>query len=149
MHVILLEKVKNLGNLGDVVGVKAGYGRNYLIPENKAVFASDENKQVFEARRAEFEKKAKQDVAKAEQRASQLNDITLTIEVQATDEGKLYGSIGPHEVSEALTARSIEINKREIAMPEGPLHMLGEYMIDLHLHSDVVANLQVALIAAK
>ena len=149
MHVILLEKVKNLGNLGDVVDVKAGYGRNFLIPENKAVFASDENKQVFEARRAEFEKKAKQDVAKAEQRASQLNDITLTIEVQATDEGKLYGSIGPHEVSDALTARSIEISKREIAMPEGPLQMIGEYVIDLHLHSDVVANLQVALVAAK
>ncbi len=149
MQVILLEKIKNLGNLGDVVDVKSGYGRNYLIPESKAVFASDENRRVFEERRAEFEKKAKQDVARAEQRAAQLNDITLTIEVQATDEGKLYGSIGPHEVSDALTARSIEVSKREIAMPEGPLQMIGEYVVDLHLHTDVIANLQISLVPAK
>jgi len=147
MQVILLEKVKNLGSLGDVVDVKAGYGRNYLIPESKAVFATNDNKTVFEGRRAELEKKAKQDFAKAEQRASQLNDITLTIEVQATDEGKLYGSVAVGEINDALAARSIEINKREIVMPNGPLQEIGSYVIELHLHSEVIANLQVQLVA--
>ncbi len=143
MHVILLDKVKNLGNLGDIVDVKAGYGRNYLIPEKKAVFATEENKVAFEKRRAEFEKKAKQEFAKAEQRAAQLNDVTLVLEVQATDEGKLYGSIGVTEISDALAARSIEVDKREVMMPEGPLQSLGQYTLDLQLHSEVTANLQV------
>jgi large subunit ribosomal protein L9 len=147
MQVILLEKVKNLGNLGDVVDVKSGYGRNFLIPENKAVFASEANKTVFEGRRAELEKKAKQDVAKAEQRASQLSDVTLSIAVQATDEGKLYGSVGAAEVHTALQTRSIEVDKREIIMPAGALHELGSYLIELHLHTDVVANLQVEVVA--
>lgn len=149
MQVILLEKVKNLGGLGDVVDVKAGYGRNFLIPENKAVFATEANKTVFEGRRAELEKKAKQDFAKAEQRAAQLNDVTLTIEVQATDEGKLYGSVAVGEINDALAARSIEINKREIVMPNGPLQEVGSYVVELHLHSEVIANLQVELVAAK
>ncbi len=147
MHVILLDKVKNLGNLGDVVDVKAGYGRNYLIPEKKAVFATEENKALFEKRRAEFEKKAQQELAKAEQRAAQLNDVTLSLEVEATDEGKLYGSIGVAEICEALAARSIEVDKREVMLPEGPLHALGQYVIDLQLHSEVTANLQVEVVS--
>ncbi|MDF1646125.1 MAG: 50S ribosomal protein L9 [Legionellaceae bacterium] len=147
MHVILLEKVKNLGNLGDIVDVKAGYGRNFLIPEKKAVFATEENKVVFEKRRAEFEKKAQQAFAKAEQRAAQLNDVTLMLEVQATDEGKLYGSIGVSEVSEALAARSIEVDKREVMMPEGPLQALGQYTLALQLHSEVTANLQIEVVS--
>ncbi|MCH9757286.1 MAG: 50S ribosomal protein L9 [Gammaproteobacteria bacterium] len=149
MHVILLDKVKNLGNLGDVVDVKAGYGRNFLIPEKKAVFATPENKVVFEKRRAEFEKKAQQEFAKAEQRAAQLNDVTLVIEVQATDEGKLYGSIGVAEVSEALAARSIEVDKREVMMPEGPLQSIGEYTLALQLHSEVSANLQISVVTKE
>ncbi|MDF1677537.1 MAG: 50S ribosomal protein L9 [Legionellaceae bacterium] len=149
MHVILLDKVKNLGNLGDVVDVKSGYGRNYLIPEKKAVFATEENRVIFEKRRAEFEKKAQQALAKAEQRAAQLNDVTLVIEVQATDEGKLYGSIGVAEISDALAARSIEVDKREVMMPEGPLHTIGEYALALQLHSEVTANLQVEVVAIK
>ena len=149
MQVILLEKVKNLGSLGDVVDVRAGYGRNFLIPENKAVFATEANKTVFEARRADLEKKAQQDLAKAEQRAAQLNDITLTISAQATDEGKLYGSVAVAEINDALAARSIEINKREIVMPNGPLQEIGAYTVELHLHSEVIANLQVEIVAAK
>lgn len=149
MQVILLEKVKNLGSLGDVVDVRAGYGRNFLIPGNRAVFATEANKTVFEGRRAELEKKAQQDFAKAEQRASKFNDVTLSINVQATDEGKLYGSIGVGEINEALAARSIEINKREIMMPNGPLQEIGSYVVELHLHSEVIANLQVELVAAK
>jgi large subunit ribosomal protein L9 len=149
MQVILLDKVKNLGNLGDIVDVKSGYGRNYLIPEKKAVFATEENRVVFEGRRAEFEKKAKQAFAKAEQRASALNDVTLMIEVQSTDEGKLYGSIGVSEVIEALALRSIEVDKREVMMPEGPLQSLGEYSLALQLHSEVTANLQVEVVSKE
>jgi|TARA_R110002126_G_scaffold273866_1_gene418739 large subunit ribosomal protein L9 len=148
MQVILLEKVKNLGSLGDVVDVKAGYGRNFLIPENKAVFATEANKTVFEGRRAELEKKAQQDFAKAEQRAAQLNDVTLTISAQATDEGKLYGSVAVVEIYDALAARSIAVDKREIVMPNGPLQEIGAYVVELHVHSEVIANLQVEIIAA-
>ena len=146
MQVILLDKVKNLGNLGDVVDVKSGYGRNFLIPENKAVFATEENRVLFEKRRAEFEKKAKQEFARAEQRAAALNDVTLVIETQATDEGKLYGSIGVAEVSEALAVRSIEVDKREVMMPEGALQEIGLYTLDLQLHSEVTAKLQIEVV---
>jgi large subunit ribosomal protein L9 len=149
MHVILLDRVKNLGNLGDVVDVKAGYGRNYLIPEKKAVFATEENRIVFEKRRAEFETKAKQAFAKAEQRAAQLNDVTLIIEAQSTDEGKLYGSISVTEVSDALGLRSIEVDKREVMMPEGPLQEIGQYTLAIQLHSEVTANLQIEVVSKE
>lgn len=146
MNVILLETVRNLGSLGDVVDVKAGYGRNFLIPENKAVFATEANKVVFEARRAELEKKAATALAQAEQRAAKLNDVTLVLKAQATDEGKLYGSIGVAEICEALAARSIEVDKREIMLSEGALQELGQYTVDLQLHSEVVATLQIEVL---
>jgi large subunit ribosomal protein L9 len=149
MQVILLDRVKNLGNLGDVVDVKSGYGRNFLIPEKKAVFATETNRVVFEKRRAEFEAKAKLAFSKAEQRAAALNDVTLVLEVQATDEGKLYGSIGVAEISEALAQREIELDKKEIMMPEGALQSLGEYTLALQLHSEVTANLQVEVVVAQ
>jgi large subunit ribosomal protein L9 len=149
MEVILLEKVRNLGNLGDKVSVKAGYGRNYLIPLSKAVFATDENKAVFEKRRAELEKKAQQTLANAEQRAAKLNDITVTISAQASDEGKLYGSIAANEIRDALMAKSIDVSKREIVMPTGPLHSIGNYTVEIHVHSDVIAQLQVEIVQAK
>lgn len=149
MQVILMEKVRNLGNLGDKVNVKSGYGRNFLIPQNKAVFATEKNIEQFNERRAELEKKAKASFASAEQRAAKLNDITIIISAQASDEGKLYGSVGPNEVAEALLAKSIEICKREIVMPEGPIHSIGQYVIDIHVHTDVIANLQVEIVAAK
>lgn len=149
MQVILMEKVRNLGNLGDKVNVKSGYGRNFLIPQNKAVFATDKNIEQFNERRAELEKKAKAALANAEQRAATLSDITLVITAQASDEGKLYGSVGPNEVNDALAAKSIEISKREIVMPEGPIHSIGQYVIEVHVHSDVIAHLQVEIVAAK
>ena len=145
MEVILLEKIRNLGNLGDKVNVKAGYGRNYLIPQNKAVFATAKNLEMFEQKRAELEKKAQQLLAQAEQRAAKLNDITVEIQAQASDEGKLYGSVGPNEIKNALTERSIEVDRREIVMPEGTLHQVGEYIVEVHLHTDVVAKLQVTI----
>ncbi|MGQ3891092.1 50S ribosomal protein L9 [Legionella sp. CNM-4043-24] len=149
MQVILLEKVRNLGNLGDRVDVKAGYGRNYLIPQNKAVFATAKNIEHFEQRRSELEAKAKQSLAQAEQRASKLNDITVVIAAMASDEGKLYGSVGPNEIKDALVAKSVEISKREIVMPEGPLHSVGDYVVEIHVHSDVIANLQVQIVSSK
>ncbi|MFO3514877.1 50S ribosomal protein L9 [Legionella pneumophila serogroup 1] len=149
MEVILLEKVRNLGNLGDKVHVKSGYGRNYLIPQNKAVFATEQNIELFEKRRAELEKKAQQALANAEQRAAKLNDTTIVISAMASDEGKLYGSVGVNEIKDALVEKQIEISKREIVMPEGPLHSIGNYVVEVHVHSDVVANLQVEIIPAK
>ncbi len=149
MQVILLEKVKNLGNLGDKVNVKPGYGRNFLIPQNKAVFATETNVERFEERRSELEKKALQLFASAEQRAAKLNDVTVVIAAQASDEGKLYGSVGPNEIKDALMAKSIEINKREIVMPDGPLHSVGQFTVDIHVHSDVIAHLCVEIVGSK
>lgn len=149
MEVILLEKVKNLGNLGDKVSVKPGYGRNYLIPQNKAVFATSGNVEHFEQRRAELEKKAQQSLASAEQRAAKFNDITIVVSAMASDEGKLYGSVSTNEIRDALVARSFEVNKREIVMPEGPIHSIGDYTVEIHLHADVIANLQVQVVSNK
>jgi large subunit ribosomal protein L9 len=148
MQVILLEKVRNLGNLGDKVNVKPGYSRNYLIPQKKAVFATAENIERFEQRRAELEKKAQQSLAEAQQRADKLNDLHVVISALASDEGKLYGSVSVNEIKEALDARSIEVNKREIVMPDGPLHSVGNYVVEILLHSDVVASLQVEIVAS-
>jgi large subunit ribosomal protein L9 len=149
MEVILLEKVRNLGNLGDKVNVKAGYGRNFLIPLNKAVFATAKNTEQFEKKRKELEKKAQQALAAAEQRASKLNDTTLVISAMASDEGKLYGSVGVNEIKDALVEKSIDISKREIVMPEGPIHSIGHYEVEIHVHSDVVAHLQLEIVASK
>ncbi|MDP1604649.1 MAG: 50S ribosomal protein L9 [Legionella sp.] len=149
MEVILLEKVKNLGNLGDKVNVKAGFGRNFLIPQNKAVFATEKNIENFEQRRAELEKKEQQSFAGAEQRAAKFNDTTLVIAALASDEGKLYGSVGAGEIKDALNAKSIEISKREIVMVDGPIHSIGDYVVEIHLHSDVIANLQVQVVSSK
>jgi large subunit ribosomal protein L9 len=149
MQVILLEKVRNLGNLGDKVNVKPGYGRNYLIPENKAVFATKSNILSFAERRAELEKKAQQLFAQAEQRAVKINDTMITISAQASDEGKLFGSVGVNEIKEALKERSLDVLKREITLPEGPIHSIGQYVVHILLHTDVVANLQVEVVAVK
>ena len=149
MEVILLEKVRNLGNLGDKVNVKSGYGRNFLIPQNKAVFATAKSIEQFEKKRSELEKKAQKSFASAEQRAAKLSDITLVISAMASEEGKLYGSVGVNEIKDALVEKEIEITKREIVMPEGPLHSIGNYVVEIHVHSDVVANLQIEIVASK
>ncbi|MFA6303292.1 MAG: 50S ribosomal protein L9 [Legionella sp.] len=149
MEVILLEKVRNLGNLGDKVHVKSGYGRNYLIPQNKAVFATTKSIEIFEARRADLEKKAQQALAAAEQRAAKLNDTTLVIGAMASDEGKLYGSVGVNEIKDALIAKDIEVSKREIVMPDGAFHSIGNFTVEIHVHSDVIANLQIEIVPEK
>lgn len=149
MEVILLEKVRNLGNLGDKVNVKSGYGRNYLIPQSKAVFATAKSIEQFEQRRAELEKKAQQTLSGAEQRAAKLNDTTLVVSAMASDEGKLYGSVGVNEIKDALIAKGIEVSKREIVMPEGPLHSVGNFVVEIHVHSDVISHLQLEIVPSK
>lgn len=148
MQVILLEKIRNLGGLGDKVKVKPGYGRNYLIPQNKAVFATEENIAAFETRRADLEKKAEQEFAKAKARAEKLQDFTIVIASQASDEGKLYGSVGVNEIKDALKAQGMEISKREIMMPEGVFHSVGMYTVEIQLHSDLIVSIQVEVVAA-
>lgn len=149
MEVILLERIRNLGNLGDKVEVKSGYARNYLIPQKKGVFATDESIALFEQRREEFEKKASKELSVAEQRAAKINDITLVISAMASDEGKLYGSIGVNEIKDALEERGVEAVKREIVMPNGTLHSIGNYTVEIHVHSDVIAHLQIEIVSAK
>lgn len=149
MEVILLENIRNLGELGQKVNIKPGYARNYLVPKNKAVYATAQNLELFEQRRAELEKKAKEELAKAQQRAAKFNDLTITIAVMASEEGKLYGSIGVVEVEEAINARGVEVCKREIVMTDGPIHSLGDYVVEIQLHSNVVAQLQLQVVPNK
>lgn len=148
MEVILLEKVANLGDLGDKVSVRAGYSRNFLIPQNKAVPASAENIEKFEARRAELEKAAAETMAEANKRAEHLASVgKITISSNAGDEGKLFGSVGSVDVADALTATGMVFEKREVMMPDGPIHMLGEYEINVRLHSDVMQTVTVEVVA--
>jgi len=147
MEVILLEKVANLGALGDKVDVKPGYGRNYLVPYGKAVPATEDNVKAFEARRAELEKAASERLAEAERRAEQLNEFAVTITAKAGDEGKLFGSIGVRDIADAISAAGVEVNKSEVRLPEGPLRATGEFDIELHLHSDVSAQVKVNVVA--
>lgn len=149
MQVILLENIRKLGRLGDKVNVKPGFGRNYLIPQKKAAFATEKNLKQFEERRAEFEKNAQLALAAAQQRAVKLNDITLTITAMASEEGKLYGSVGIHEIRDALKDRDIEIGKNEILMPNGSIHSVGQYDIEIQLHSEVQAMLKVDVVSGK
>ena len=140
MEVILLEKVANLGNLGDKVSVKAGYGRNYLLPQGKATAATPENIAEFEARRAELERVASEKRAAAEARAAQLSELVVTITANVGEEGKLFGSIGTQDIADALTASGIEAAKSEVRLSEGTIRQTGEYDIKLQLHSEVTAE---------
>ena len=146
MEVTLLEKVENLGNLGDKVTVKPGYGRNFLIPGGKATAATEENIAAFEARRAELEKAAAEALAEAETRKSALEGLgSVTIKANAGEEGKLFGSIGPSDIAEAVTAGGVEIQKKEVRMPEGPIRVTGEFEVGIHLHTDVDCGLKVVV----
>lgn len=147
MEVILLSKVENLGNLGDVVKVRNGYARNFLIPYGKAKAATKANVAEFEARRAELEKAAAEALAAAQARAAQLEGVSVTIAGKAGSEGKLFGSIGTAEIAEALTAAGHAVEKREVRLPTGPLRAVGEYEINLHLHTDVNTTVKVHVIA--
>ncbi len=147
MEVILLEKIANLGNLGDKVNVKSGYGRNFLVPFSKAVPATKTNVAEFETRRAELEKVAAEKLAAAQARAEALGDLEVAITAKAGDEGKLFGSIGTRDLAEAVSAGGVAVDKSEIRLPEGALRQLGEFDIDVQLHSDIVATLKVVITA--
>ncbi len=146
MEVILLEKVQNLGELGDKVTVRPGFGRNYLIPKGKAVAATEDNVAAFERRRAELEKTQAEALATAEMRADALRDVTVSIARKAGDEGRLFGSVGTGDIAEAVTAAGVELHKHEVRLPEGPLRQAGEYDIVLHLHADVDASVKVTVV---
>ncbi len=147
MELILLEKIKNLGNLGEIVKVRAGYGRNFLLPQGKAVPANEANKADFQARRVEFELKQADDLARAESRAVRLKDMSVIISKRAGAEGKLFGSVGAADIAQAVTAAGVEMTKQEVSLPEGPMRMTGEYLVSLQLHSDVVATVKVTVVA--
>jgi len=146
MNVILLEKLGRLGGIGDQVRVKAGYGRNFLLPFGKAVVATPENVKEFEARRGELERVAAEKKQIADRRAAQLAALSVTIPANAGDEGKLFGSIGTRDVAEAITKAGVEVSKSEVRMPSGPLRELGEYMIDVQLHSELMQPVKVTVI---
>jgi large subunit ribosomal protein L9 len=148
MELILLEKVKNLGNLGDKVNVKPGYGRNFLLPTGKAARATADNLAAFEARRAEYEAKAKEQLSGAEGRAAKLEGAEVTIEVNASPEGKLFGSVTPRDVAEALTAKGLEVDKSEVIQAEGPFRTVGEYEVVVVLHADVQQTVKVKVVGA-
>lgn len=138
MDIILLEKVRNLGNLGDKVRVKSGYGRNFLIPGGKAVMATKDNVEKFEARRADLEAKAAEKLTAAEARGAKLSELAeVTITMRASDEGKLFGSVAALDVVDAINAVGGEVEKREVIMPEGHIRQVGEYELTIQLHSDV------------
>lgn len=146
MEVILLSKVENLGALGDKVSVKSGYARNYLIPQGKAKFATAENIAEFEARRAELEAQAASVLAEAEERKAKIDGITITINAKESGEGKLFGSIGNVDIVEALSSHGHEVEKREIRMPEGAFRNIGEYQVEIHLHTDVNAMVNIHIV---
>lgn len=146
MEVILLENVTNLGVLGDRVEVKRGYGRNYLIPQGKAVPATAERIAAFEQRRAELEKKAKDSLDAAQKRSDALSQLTVTIEQKAGEEGKLFGSVGTLQISEAVTAMGVVVEKSEIRLPAGPIRQVGDYEIAIHLHPEVEGIVKVSVV---
>jgi|SRR5690606_28093300 len=143
MKLILLQKVTNLGNLGDLVDVKPGYGRNYLVPQGKAVPATEANVASFEAKRAEYEAKAKATHDEAEARAAKFADASVTIGAHASTEGKLYGSVGPRDIAEAFTAAGLPLEKSEVILGEGAFRAVGEYDVVIKLHADVEATVKV------
>jgi len=143
MDLILLEKVQNLGDLGDLVKVKSGFGRNYLVPQGKAALANKDNIALFEARRAELELAAKDKLGQALARQASLVDVVVEVTANASEEGTLYGSIGPREISAAVSAIGHEINKSEIIMGEGPLRTVGEFDVVVQLHTDVETIIKV------
>ena len=147
MEIILLEKIPNLGGLGDKVSVKPGYGRNFLIPQGKAVIASAEKIEQFEQRRAELEKKAADTLAAAESRSATISALKVTITHKAGDEGRLYGSIGTRDIAEAVTAAGVAVEKSEVRLPMGPIRHIGDYEIGIQLHGDVVAILPLTVAA--
>lgn len=147
MEIILLAKTRNLGNLGDRVKVKSGYGRNYLIPQGKALPASEANIKMFEERRAELERQAASEVDAANQRAAKLTELaSVTVTAKAGDEGKLFGSVGTRDIATAITDAGVEVKKAEVLMPNGPIRHTGDFVIEIQLHSDVRGEIKVSVV---
>jgi len=149
MNVILLDNVENLGNIGDLVKVKAGYGRNFLIPHGKAALATPDNIKAIDARRAELEKAASKDLAGAQERAKAITGMELVISANAGSEDKLFGSVGPIDIVDAFEAVQVQIERSEVRMPDGPIHELGEFPIGIHLHSEVNVDVVVRVVASE
>ena len=149
MQIILLEKIENLGNIGDIVKVKPGYGRNFLLPKGKAKMATKENVAEFEQVRVELEKQAAHELGTAQQRAESLNGVTVEIKAKAGSEGKLFGSVGTVDIAEACEAKGVTVERREVRLPDGPLRVVGEHDVEIHLHTDVNAMIKVNVVAEE
>ncbi len=149
MELILLEKVENLGDIGDRVNVRPGYGRNFLLPQGKAATATAENIEKFEKIRAELEAKAAAALGAAKARAEKLEGLAVTLPAKAGSEGKLFGSIGPADIADACTRAGVEVERQEVRMADGPLRAVGEHEVDLHLHSDVDVQITVTVVAEE
>ncbi|MHB1871159.1 MAG: 50S ribosomal protein L9 [Steroidobacteraceae bacterium] len=149
MDVILLQKVANLGNIGDRVKVRSGFGRNFLLPEGKATLATPDNIARFEARRAELEKLAREQLVSAEERAAAMKEFKLLITAKAGTEGKLFGSIGTADIAEACTRAGFKVERSEVRLPQGPLRMVGEHSVSLHLHADIDVPVAVSIVAEE
>lgn len=147
MDVILLEKVDNLGVIGDRVKVRSGYGRNFLLPRGKATLATPANIAVFETRRAELEAKQAGELSVAQTRAADVAKLEITLSAKAGTEGKLYGSLGTADIAEACTAAGVAVRRSEVRLPDGPIRTIGEHSIELHFHSDVNAVIRISVIA--
>jgi large subunit ribosomal protein L9 len=149
MDVILLEKVDNLGVIGDRVKVRSGYGRNFLIPRGKATLATPANIAVFESRRAELEAKQAGELSAAQLRAANVAKLEIRLSAKAGTEGKLYGSLGTADIAEACTAAGVTVRRSEVRLPDGPIRTLGEHSIELHFHSDVNALIRISVVAEE
>ncbi|MCH8116542.1 MAG: 50S ribosomal protein L9 [Proteobacteria bacterium] len=149
MNVILLDNVENLGHIGDLVKVKSGYGRNYLLPQGKAALATPANMKAIEIRRVELEKTAAQELTTATARAETINGMELVILANAGSEGKLFGSVGPIDIAEAFAGVQVEVQRSEVRMPDGPIHELGEFVVGIHLHSELNAEVTIRVVAAE
>lgn len=147
MQVILLQRIVNLGKLGETVDVKSGYGRNYLIPQGKALPATPANIEKFEARRAELEAIEAEELAAAQKRADALTDVNVIMRAKSGEDGKLFGSIGTRDIADALTKSGIEVDRSEVKLPEGTLRQIGEYSVDIQLHHDIFANILVTILS--
>jgi large subunit ribosomal protein L9 len=149
MEIILLQKVANLGNIGDRVKVKSGYGRNFLLPQGRATLATADNVAKFEARRAEFEKTARDELEAAQARAKSFEGFTLTLTAKAGGEGKLFGSIGTSDIADGAKKAGRQLERSEVRMPNGPIRLAGEHVVQIHLHSDLTVDLQVVVVGEE
>lgn len=149
MQVILLEKIDNVGSLGDLVDVKSGFARNFLLPQGKAEMATKDNIEAFAQRRAELEQQQAQALSAAQQRAAQLEGLSVTITSRSGTEGKLFGSVGTEEIRQSIEDAGINVEKKEIRMPDGPLRTVGEHPISLHLHADVDSEVTVNIVGEE